>query len=552
MSSTQNAASPRPPRAKQQPKIATQAPPNNPGKQSQRRQKAHRTQSANHATGQSNGAGTQTPPVTNALEPPFTDSAVHSSEEVAIPTGPRNPKKHTYSQPATDRVFSPKSIATSSLTDTELGPATVGTPAKVQGAYAGPTFHASPAPSALPVPKFLSRSVPAKTRVGPPTPPPEDESDSGSSPTPSPSRAPIPVPARQQDSPLDLLFKAHRAEKARTHNSSPASALFSSPHQPSTNGRPQHVKQDSFNSLNAPFPFELDGDSRKAFASPPPASPGDRRTTTAPGQIPQAGASGNQSNGSGPIHDLLNRLSMSHAQNKSASSTPPRTTEHMPSNSVPRNQTPPFHDGTSPFFRSTSGPSTPNPAPQENPDFFYGNRNLSPMFNAVKTDASPRNSGLRTEVTANSPLMHHGGFYQAPPVNVDTRALLGNLLDGQNSPRRGSAPQIEPFQQMLPAHPRAPNDHQQQMRSPQVKSPGRRPTRPGSFHARQNNHANQAMNGTPSIPQKSSTAMSFVPSSVRAKPQAPTPKQAESDASTLEQNLKRMLNLQNGDTTGVR
>jgi hypothetical protein len=50
--------------------------------------------------------------------------------------------------------------------------------------------------------------------------------------------------------------------------------------------------------------------------------------------------------------------------------------------------------------------------------------------------------------------------------------------------------------------------------------------------------------------QKSSTPMSFVPSSVRAKPQAPTPKKADTDAATLEQNLKRMLNVQNGAVTG--
>ncbi|KAF2678973.1 hypothetical protein K458DRAFT_241191, partial [Lentithecium fluviatile CBS 122367] len=545
MSSTQNTDSPRAPRAKQS-KGANQVSPNNSGNKPPRRQKGNRAQNGNLANAQSNGTGARTPPVTNAnaLEPAFADSAVVSSEEMAIPTGPRNPKKHTLSQPSADRVFSPASVATSSLTDTELGPASVGTPAKIQGAYAGPTFHASPAPSALPVPKFLSKSVPAKTRAAPPTPPPEDESDSGSSPTPSPSRAPIPVPPRQQDSPLDMLFKAHRAEKARNGSGSPASVSFSSPNQPSTNGR-HHVKQDSSSSLNTPFPFELDGDSRNAHTSPPPASPG-YRSITAPGKIPQAGGPAKPNNDSGAINDLLNRLSMSQAQNKAASSTPPRTVEHMPSDPALRNHTPsPFHDGRSPFIRSSSGPATPNPAPHENPDFFYGNRNLSPMFNAVKSDNSKRSSGLRTEVTANSPLMPQSGFSQGPPGNVDTRELLGNLFNGPTSPRRGSAPQIQPAQQMMTAHPHwsLPNDSQQQTRSPQVRTPGRRQARPGSYHARPNLHLNQAASGTPSTSQKSSTPMSFVPSSVRAKPQAPTPKKAETDAATLEQNLKRMLNL---------
>lgn len=458
-----------------------------------------------------------------------------------MPYGPRAAKKHTQSQPSTDRVFSPTGLANASLTDTEVGPTNAAaTPAKVQAAYAGPTFHASPAPSALPIPKFVSKSVPPKTRSGPPTPPPDEGSDSGSSPSPSPSRAPIPVPTRHQDSPLDMLFKADRAERARTGNYSPASAPFSSPNQHSGNARPQHVKQDSYSSLNAPFPIELDAETKTAHISPPAPSPGAHRAVTAPSKIPQVGdtAPAQPSDDSGAIQNLLNRLSMS--QKKATDSTPPRTVDHMPSDPALRNHTPsPFHDSNSPF-KSASGPTTPAPVQQDNPDFFYGNRNLSPLFKAAKTDASPRNSGLRTEVTADSPILSQGGFPPMHPTNINTnmnpRGALGNALNGPVSPRRGSAPQVQPIPPYRGNH--------------QARGQGRRSyrPRPDSYpHA----HANGAPTATPATLQKSSTAMAFIPSSVRAKPQATTPpKKAVSDAQTLEQDLKRMLNL-NGDTNGV-
>lgn len=548
MSSSQNTASPRPPRAKHQhSKSANQPPPNHNGNKSQRRQKGNRANNGNPATAQYNGADVPANRPTNVQDPSFTDSAVVSSEEVAIPSGPRNPKKHTQSQPSADRLFSPTAVATSSLTDTELGLTNpVATPAKVQAAYAGPTFHASPAPSALPIPKFLSKSVPAKTRSGPPTPPPEDGSDSGSSPSPSPSRAPILVPSRHQDSPLDMLFKADRAERARNANCSPASASFSSPNQPSGDGRPHHVKQDSYNSLNAPFPIELDGDSKNLRTSPPTASPITHRSVTAPSKIPQVEDSGKPNDESGAIQDLLNRLSMS--QKKPTNSTPPRTVEHMPSDPSLRNHTPsPFNDGKSPF-RSASGPTTPAPAAQETPDFFYGNRNLSPLFKAAKNDTSKRNSGLRTEITADSPIMPQGGFPQMPSTRIDTnaspRGVLGTVLNGPVSPRRGSAPQIQP----IPPYRGMPNQHQARG--------GRRSyrPRPDSYpHVNTNGTTNDSTNGTPATLQKSSTAMAFIPSSVRAKPQAVTPpKKSATDTLALEQDLKRMLNLKSGDTTGVR
>ncbi len=87
-------------------------------------------------------------------------------------------------------------------------------------AYAGPTFHASPAPSTLPRPKIFSKSITEQKKgsclkkimdgevdeAGP------DQSDG------SPLLRKTRLDQEQQvreDSPLDIFFKAHREEKAR-------------------------------------------------------------------------------------------------------------------------------------------------------------------------------------------------------------------------------------------------------------------------------------------------------------------------------------------------
>ena len=91
------------------------------------------------------------------------------------------------------------------------------TPIKAQQAYAGPTFHHSPAPSALPIPSFYSKSVPNVST----TRPPEVANDSGA------PRAGEPlakdqyashgnedeVRVERETTPLDFLFEA--AKKAK-------------------------------------------------------------------------------------------------------------------------------------------------------------------------------------------------------------------------------------------------------------------------------------------------------------------------------------------------
>lgn len=100
--------------------------------------------------------------------------------------------------------------------------------------FAGSTFHASPAPSALPMPSFFARShsdsPTVKSTMGPgqePSPPCTDSED-------APSPPPVP---RNEESPLEFFFRADRAEKARTHRANSVNAVtalapgpFSPPH----------------------------------------------------------------------------------------------------------------------------------------------------------------------------------------------------------------------------------------------------------------------------------------------------------------------------------
>lgn len=100
-------------------------------------------------------------------------------------------------------------------------------------AFAGATFHASPAPSSLPMPSFLAKSssgtpVHSSARdVGQEPSPPATDTDA-----PTPFR-PSSVP-RSHESPLDFMFRAHREEKERLGRDGLAgqSTTFSNPTSP--------------------------------------------------------------------------------------------------------------------------------------------------------------------------------------------------------------------------------------------------------------------------------------------------------------------------------
>ena len=110
----------------------------------------------------------------------------------------------------------------------EVSQATI-TPSKsAPQMYAGPTFHASPAPSSLPIPKFFAKTTPSSERFSDTNTANSDnsselESSSGNgdeSPTLRNSLR-IDESHAREPSPLDIFFKADRAEKARLGQHSP-------------------------------------------------------------------------------------------------------------------------------------------------------------------------------------------------------------------------------------------------------------------------------------------------------------------------------------------
>tara|TARA_R110002003_G_scaffold239_7_gene17239 strand:- start:6911 stop:7789 length:879 start_codon:yes stop_codon:yes gene_type:complete len=283
---------------------------------------------------------------------------------------------------------------------------------------------------------------------------------------------------------------------------------------------------------------------------------------TDPNQVPQLKDMPQPANNNDVMQDLLNRLSMS--QKKSAAATPPRPDIQSP-NPLPCNGTPsPLHDGRS-AVRSASGPSTPAPAAQEAPDFFYGNRNLSPLFKAAKHDPSKRNSGLRTEITADSPVVSQGMFQDfpsvsspaGPPKAMDPNTFSRNYPGGgggeiPSGSRRGSVPYNQPYRGSPNQRGKPPGRHGHQPRPDAHLSkhhaggPGQHPGRTGVSGA------------PPSVTKPATSMMSFVPASVAAKkhssatpPSASTPPQTSASAPpntlALEQDLKRLLNLKSAE-----
>lgn len=146
-------------------------------------------------------------------------------------------------------------------------------------AYAGPTFHASPAASALPLPKFFSKSVPAAEKgtslstmmekevkeVYPE--PPSDENEE--SPTFGKAQC-IGETRVREESPLDIFFKADRREKARQHSESTIKTPIGAFQSPSTCTPPfgsvlslnkdvrHHSRHATGSSMGEVFPLDID------------------------------------------------------------------------------------------------------------------------------------------------------------------------------------------------------------------------------------------------------------------------------------------------------
>jgi hypothetical protein len=118
--------------------------------------------------------------------------------------------------------------------------------------------------------------------------------------------------------------------------------------------------------------------------------------------------------------------------NNKPSSTPPRTHQRVPSNP---NGIDEVHATPSPGqHRSALGPTTPTPVKysQDQYSLHYGNRNLSPMFQAARNETPPRPSNLRQQMNHSGQQNGFPQYNQHPFTNhADPNTFSRSYLDQQ-------------------------------------------------------------------------------------------------------------------------
>jgi len=120
------------------------------------------------------------------------------------------------------------------------------TPAKAikSDAYAGPTFHQSPAASALPMPSFFSKSVPNNAAISTVAETTDGSSDSR-------QRLGQAIEEKRNPTPLEWMFDAARQAKGTPNGASPARMLSPLARSPAPSPGMRREEAD--------FPFELEG-----------------------------------------------------------------------------------------------------------------------------------------------------------------------------------------------------------------------------------------------------------------------------------------------------
>lgn len=319
-------------------------------------------------------------------------------------------------------------------------------------AYAGPTFHASPAPSALPLPSFYSKSVPESPSIKVSDPrADEGNSSAGDSPTPAIVKPLVPEP-RREESPLDFFFNADRQEKARARNANSASLPFQSPTDSPTNGyttplqnaqsrsRSSHFSGGSASSM---FAMELDGTPGKpygpAFSTPYNERINAARSTPSPLSSPPSITAEQQK-----TTDRSEALKSFLFSGQSPASSNRR------SNEVP-------YSGQKPPTPSHNGQRATLPAPSNNAYGSPQSRHTTfPFINdgiggtAGGMRNTPRSSGLRQEVTPTktpTPERMDRSFQspQTPSRNVKENSLSSpNMLGTNFNPRQASSDVVVP------------------------------------------------------------------------------------------------------------
>lgn len=243
------------------------------------------------------------------------------------------------------------------------------TPAKaISDAYAGPTFHQSPAASVLPMPSFLSKSVPNKAI--------------------NPTVEPADIPAKahnevgkelaeaRETTPLDFLFDAARQARGTPNGASPARMLSPQSQSPVVTPSARREEND--------FPFEFEGEEPKSVYSTP------LNQRLAASRTPQSVSEGGRSLTEEERRAKTTALKKALLDPDDAQ-LGPAFSDSNPFNA--RN----VSTGTVPA-RHSSNPSTPNANGQytsQNNYFPYGIQNSPTRNFATQASNRPPSSGLR-------------------------------------------------------------------------------------------------------------------------------------------------------------
>ncbi|KAL1959037.1 hypothetical protein VTO42DRAFT_3278 [Malbranchea cinnamomea] len=275
--------------------------------------------------------------------------------------------------------------------------------------YAGPTFHASPAPSALPIPTFFSKSVPeADISQSAET---EDESQDTEPGEYTPSKlrsAPVDPGEIGQPSPLDFLFKAARDARSISRASDGESRQGSPiPSRSQSCQVPQHADGAG----GALFPFELENFESKSmaigpsFATPYKERMNALRSASSPSPLPGDRCLGEEQRKakSDALKDLLiNGRSLGHSLASPQHTHVFRSTSSTPQGgmySALRHSS----DPPTPFSVYLNGQRTPTKTPNGLPaKDSVPHQYLAALCNSAKSQRTP--SSLCKELSPSSPV----------------------------------------------------------------------------------------------------------------------------------------------------
>ena len=301
-------------------------------------------------------------------------------------------------------------------------------------AYAGSTFQASPAPASLPMPKFFSKSFPSSNPDGGLQARMEKEAQIPERPD-SGNNALKPVNSGDRaNSPLDMFFRADREEKARKQSTSTLNVVST----PSRSGTPKQPKDI--------FMMEMED-------SESPAAKRAQKTGSTP-----YGPAGT------PQQDDDQRA----AYTKSLKDLLKVVGDESPQRATPPSQQSPVNHNASPSLNRQSPVTTPqnNHYQQYSNDFHYGNRNLSPLFQAARNDSPSRPSPLR----------------QTSQPSPSTYIGHNNFAPNYQQPQSTSPFQTRNFQPSQPQYPQPQQSNQNQYYPQQSSSPSHNPQHGAYYH----------------------------------------------------------------------